>query len=119
MEIEPAPLGLLEIESESVQFLLAAEPNETIQARLDVGLEYIFVFAAGDRGGAVGGDYQVVEGCVAIRIGDFGLEQQFHAQTRGALLEYLQKFYPRDAAEAMPARGYFVAFEEDVYIVPV
>ena len=47
VQIEPAPLSLLEIERECVELLSAAKPDEAIFAHLDVGLEEFFKASCG------------------------------------------------------------------------
>src|SRR5215469_8840974 len=56
---------------------------------------------------------------VIVRIGDFRLENKFHAQPGGALLQDFEQLDARDPAKPVAAGGYLVAFEEDIYIVPV
>src|SRR5262249_21240445 len=48
VQVEPAPFGFLEIESESVKFLAAAQPYKTVSANLNVRLEDLFIFFSCD-----------------------------------------------------------------------
>jgi len=74
MQIEPAPFRIREIERERVELLFAAEPDEAVLARLNIGLEDALVLAAGDGGTTVGRNHEIVVGCIRVGVGNLGLE---------------------------------------------
>src|SRR5882724_6305869 len=119
MQVEPAPFSFFEVEGKRIQFSAAAQPDKAVPADLNVGFENVLVLPARDRRRAVRGDYQIILSRVVIRIGDLGLEDEFHTQASRALLQDLQQLDAGNPAKAMAAGGDFVAFKEDVNIVPV
>ena len=119
VEIEPPPLGLLEVEGERVELGGAAEPDEAITAALDVRLEHRLVLLARDRRHAIRRDHEVVVGGVVVGVGHLGLEAQMHAELRRPPLQNLQQRDARDSAEAMAARGDRAPLEVHIDIVPV
>jgi hypothetical protein len=119
VQIEPAPLGFLEIEGESVELLSAAQPDEAIFPDLNVGLQEFFETPAGNGCGAVRRDHQVVLAGILFGVGDFGFKDQLYAQAGGALLENLQELHTGDAAKSVTSRSELAAFEKDVDVVPV
>src|SRR5215831_4923184 len=119
VQVEPAPLGLLEVEGECVQLFAATEPDEPIVARLYVRFENLLVLLARDRGCAIRGDHQVVVHGVVIGIGDLGLEEQLDAQSGRPLLKYVQQLETGDPAKPVTTGCNFSALEMDVNVVPV
>ena len=119
MEIEPAPFRFLEVEGKCVKLSAAAQPDEAVAPDLDVGLENMLVLFARNRRCAVRGNYQIILAGVVVGIGDFGLEDEFHAEVGRALLQDLQQPDAGDPAKAVATRSDPVAFEENIDIVPV
>src|SRR5229473_3523463 len=119
MQVEPAPLGFLEIEGECVELSAATQPDKAVLPHLNVGLEDMLVFPARDRRRAVRGNHQIVAGRVVIGIGDFGLEDELHAPCNRAPLEDLQQLDASDPAKAVAAGGDLAALEKNINIVPV
>ena len=119
MQVEPARLGLLEGESEGVELLLGAEPDEATLADVDARVEVVGVFGARSGIDAIGADDQVVFPGIVVRILEFGFKLQVHAEFPGAGLEDLEQFQATDAAVTMTAGNDAPALEEDVAIVPV
>src|SRR5579872_5165715 len=119
VQVEPAPPGFFEIKGEGIKLPAAAQPDKTVLTSLNVGLEDMLVLSASHGRGAVGGDEQIAARRVVIRIGDFRLEEQFHAESGRALLEDLQQLDAGDPTESVAAGGNLTAFKEDINIVPV
>src|SRR5579884_1632714 len=119
VQVEPAPFGFAEIEREGVELFARPQPDETIGPNLNVGPEYVFVFAPRGRGDAIRGNNEVIVRGVIVRIFDFGFKDEVYAQACGALLQNLEQLDARDPAETMAAGGCLGAFEEDVDVVPV
>src|SRR4029077_5427300 len=101
MQIEPAPFRIRKIKGKRVELLFASEPDKTVLARLNIGLENTFVLAPGDGGTTVGRNHEIVIGGIRIRIGNLSLENKFCAKSCGALLKNLQKFDSADSAKSV------------------
>ncbi len=87
VEIEPAPLRFAEIESEGVELFPAAQPDEAVVPDLNIGLEYGFIGFAGDGGGAVRSDHQIIFRRIFFGVGDFRFKNELHSQARRSLLQ--------------------------------
>ena len=121
MGLEPAVLGLFEGEGEGVEGLFGAEPDEAAAARVDVGLEHVFVARADAAVEAVAGNHQVgaVLGGQRALVGHVGLEHQFNPQGAAAVLQDAQQVHAPDAAEAVAGGTHAAALVEDLDVVPV
>ena len=74
VQVEPAPLGFCEIESERVQLLPGSKPDKAILAHLNVRLEDGLVFLPRDGKNAIRCDHKVISRGVGVRTGHFGLK---------------------------------------------
>ena len=121
MRLEPAMLGLHEGESEGIEHLLGAEPDEAAAALVDIGMEGVGVAGADLAVDAVGSDDQIGvvfagDGLVVL---DEVLEYQFDANIFATRLQDVEQLLAADADEAMAAAADTAAFEMDVDVVPV
>jgi hypothetical protein len=117
MGLEPAALGLLEIEGEGVEQLAGAEPDEAAIAQVDVRLIGGGVLVADAAVQPVGRDDQI-----RINVGivlDIGFVDQIHTQLRTTGLQDVQELLAADAAEAVAAGAHRAAVDVNVDIVPM
>src|ERR1700722_16737452 len=119
MQIEPAPFRIRKIKGKRVELLFAAEPDETVLARLNIGLENTFVLATRNGRTPVGRNHEIIIGSVRVRVRNLGLKNQLRAETCCALLKNLQQFDSADSAKTVAAGSYLLPFEKNVDVVPV
>src|SRR5690625_4140640 len=115
---DPAVLGLLEDEGESLEQLVRAQPDEFVLAGVHGGLEDTIMGSAHPAVDAIGSNDQVrigVEGDVI----DLGFEHQVYAQFLGACLQDVEQVLAADPHESVAAGSDGVPLEVDVDIVPV
>ncbi|CAA9300362.1 MAG: hypothetical protein AVDCRST_MAG89-422, partial [uncultured Gemmatimonadetes bacterium] len=105
-------------EGEGVEELAGAEPHESGRPHVQVRPEVLRVLRADPAVHAVGGYDEIRAGELRV-VRQVVAEAEVGAQRRGALLQDLEELDPRDAAEAVPARGDGGAAEVDVDVVPV
>jgi hypothetical protein len=117
---DPAVLGFLEGESEGVEHLGRAEPDELVGANLDIDLELLARMRVAEaRIGAVGGDHQII--VAPARVGGIalGLEMENDPKLARPVLQDFQKPLAADADETVARRGDALAPVMDVDIVPM
>ena len=118
VRLEPAVLGLLEIEGEGVEQARRAEPDKAVAAHVDVGPVGGGVLGADAAVEAVAGDDEIGVGVVGRRL-RVGLEHQLDADFLAARLQDVEQALATDAAEAVAARRDPGAADVDLDVVPV
>ena len=117
---DPAVLGLLEDEGESiVEFGMCAQPDEFAQPCINVGTEYLFIFAAHGRIYAIGGHDNVVVLAIVLGVGELGFKLHVHAQFPSAGLQENQHLLAPDPCKAMPARHRAHSVMHNGDIIPI
>ena len=102
---DPAMLRPLKDKGKGVvEFLMRAQPDELALAGVDIGLEYIGIFAAYQRVDAIGGDHQIIILAVVFGGPKLGLEPQIDPQVTRPRLQQDQHLLAPDPGKAMSAR---------------
>ncbi len=122
MGLEPAVLGLDEVEGEGVERARRAEPDVAATPEVGIRAKGARVAVADPAVDAVGGDHEIP--CVGRDQGlevyrSFVLEPEHHPERLAALLEDAEHRLASDAAEAMAARADGAAAEVGGDVVPV
>ena len=94
-------LGLLEGESESVEHLACAEPDELVRANVDVHAEGIRVGITEARVDTVGGDDEVVIAPLGVGGVAFGFELDPNAELARAILQDFEQPLAADTDESV------------------
>src|ERR1700679_1038975 len=116
--LEPAVLGLAEVERERVERLGDAEPDVAIGADEKIGSELIGVSVTDLRIETVGGHDEV--GVRELEVGiDVLLECELHAKRLATPLQDVQELLAADADKTVTARALSRALEDELDIVPM
>jgi len=118
VSLEPAVLGLLENEVESVEELVRTQPDEAIRAGDDIGLEHFRVTVADPRIDPVRSNDQIGIGVLEVGINVF-LEHQFNTHLLATLLQDVEHHLAPDTDKAVAATANGVALEVQFDVVPV
>ncbi len=118
MRLEPAMLGLAEIEGEGLEDFFRAEPDEAVRPQLHIGLEDILVTVANPRVHAIGGDDEIGVGKLQIEL-HLPLEVELDAERLAARLQDVEKPAAPDADEAMARRAHAPTLDDDFDVVPM
>ena len=116
--LEPAVLGLAEVEGERVERLGDAEPDVAIGADDKIGQELIGVSVTDLGIEAVGGHDEVGVREFKVRI-DVALEGELHAKRLATALQDVQELLAADADKAVSGRALPRTFEDKLDVVPM
>src|ERR1700733_8664768 len=116
--LEPAVLGLAEVEGEGVERLGGAEPDVAIGADEKVGPELIGISVTDLRIEAVGGHDEV--GVRELEVGiDVVLERELHAKRLAAALQDVQELLAADADKAVTRGALPRSLEDKLDVIPM
>ena len=116
---DPSGFGFREGESEGVERLGRAKPDELVSARVDVDSERVGEAVADAAVDAVRGDDQIVCAPFGIVRVAFGFEAQLDAQFSGAILQDFEQPLAPNADEAVARRANGFTMDVDVDVVPM
>ncbi len=118
MRLKPAVFRLAEVEGEGVVELVGAEPDVSVRADLQVGLESRCVLVAQARVDAVGRDDQVGVGKFVIGF-HVAFENEFDAERFATRLKNIEQLLAPDADEPVARCANAPALEEKLDVVPM